>query len=172
MMQRWVLMLAVLMITSTTQAQTDAVTFAADAGVFVGAAAACREEGLVQLYTHRVRLVLAELTHNTTDASHAAAAFAKTQVEARNWHTEHPDVTPCPAILRIVRQQPLLHEVNRAVQRRLRNLGFNPGPLDGIWGRKTTSALLRYQAAQGLPATGVLDRATIRALGIELPGVS
>ena len=50
------------------------------------------------------------------------------------------------------------------VQDRLKAAGFNPGPLDGVLGPRTREALRRYQASQGLPATGVLDEATRQAL--------
>ena len=49
-------------------------------------------------------------------------------------------------------------------QDRLKAAGFDPGPLDGVLGPRTKEALRRYQASQGLPATGVLDEATRQAL--------
>jgi Putative peptidoglycan binding domain len=53
------------------------------------------------------------------------------------------------------------------VQELLKDAGFSPGPIDGILGPRTKGALRRYQASQGLPATGALDEATRQAL---LPG--
>jgi peptidoglycan hydrolase-like protein with peptidoglycan-binding domain len=50
------------------------------------------------------------------------------------------------------------------VQELLKDAGFNPGPIDGILGPRTKGALRRYQASQGLPATGALDKATRQAL--------
>jgi hypothetical protein len=50
------------------------------------------------------------------------------------------------------------------VQELLREAGLNPGPIDGILGPRTKEALRRYQASQGLPATGALDEATRQAL--------
>jgi peptidoglycan hydrolase-like protein with peptidoglycan-binding domain len=50
------------------------------------------------------------------------------------------------------------------VQELLKDAGFNPGPIDGILGPRTKGALRRYQASQGLPATGALDEATRQAL--------
>ena len=50
------------------------------------------------------------------------------------------------------------------VQELLKEAGFNPGPIDGILGPRTKGALSRYQARQGLPATGALDEATRQAL--------
>jgi hypothetical protein len=52
-------------------------------------------------------------------------------------------------------------------QEQLKAAGFNPGPIDGVLGPQTRAAVRRYQASQGLPATGALDEATRRAL---LPG--
>jgi len=50
------------------------------------------------------------------------------------------------------------------VQEQLQKAGLNPGPIDGVLGPRTKAALRRYQASQGLPATGVLDEATRQAL--------
>lgn len=51
-----------------------------------------------------------------------------------------------------------------AVQMRLRQFGFDPGPADGIFGPRTRAGLVNFQKAQGLPATGRVDRATGEAL--------
>ncbi len=40
------------------------------------------------------------------------------------------------------------------VQGRLRNLGFDPGPLDGKMGPRTRHAIAAFQASRGLPVTG------------------
>jgi hypothetical protein len=49
-------------------------------------------------------------------------------------------------------------------QERLKAAGFHPGPIDGVLGPQTRAALRRYQASQGLPATGALDEATRQGL--------
>jgi peptidoglycan hydrolase-like protein with peptidoglycan-binding domain len=54
----------------------------------------------------------------------------------------------------------------RELQRRLREEGFYPGPVDGVFGPGTRTALSQYQARHGLPRTGALDDATGRALGV------
>ena len=36
----------------------------------------------------------------------------------------------------------------RILQLRLRDAGFDPGPFDGVMGRKTRSALAQYEASQ------------------------
>ncbi len=49
-------------------------------------------------------------------------------------------------------------------QTELIRLGFNPGPIDGAFGPKTSAAVKAFQAAQKLPQTGRLDRATVALL--------
>lgn len=53
----------------------------------------------------------------------------------------------------------------RTVQERLSELGFGPGPLDGIQGRRTADAVEALQHHAGLPVTGEVDAATVAALG-------
>ncbi len=50
-------------------------------------------------------------------------------------------------------------------QKKLQELGYNPGPLDGIWGQKTKSALKRFQHDNSLSMTGKLDSITKEKLG-------
>jgi len=52
----------------------------------------------------------------------------------------------------------------RALQQRLRGLGYAPGPVDGIWGPITEQAVRRFQADLGLMADGVPGPATRQAL--------
>jgi peptidoglycan hydrolase-like protein with peptidoglycan-binding domain len=50
----------------------------------------------------------------------------------------------------------------------LRDFGYNPGPVDGMFTAETQAAVRAYQRRYGLPVTGQLDRATRREL---LPGL-
>jgi peptidoglycan hydrolase-like protein with peptidoglycan-binding domain/DNA invertase Pin-like site-specific DNA recombinase len=52
----------------------------------------------------------------------------------------------------------------RVVQRRLRQLGQRPGPLDGLFGPKTEAAVERFQRTSHLVADGVVGTHTLRAL--------
>ncbi|TWT05979.1 peptidoglycan-binding protein [Reyranella sp. CPCC 100927] len=45
------------------------------------------------------------------------------------------------------------------LQGRLRALGFNPGPADGVIGPRTVTAAREFQAAHGLAVTGAIDSA-------------
>ena len=55
-------------------------------------------------------------------------------------------------------------ELIRRAQMALRDAGFEPGSIDGVMGPKTETALLHFQAAQGLPQTGKLDATTQKQL--------
>jgi Putative peptidoglycan binding domain len=52
----------------------------------------------------------------------------------------------------------------RRVQVRLRTLGFQPGPVDGLFGPLTQGAVLRFQRARGLVADGVVGPQTRKPL--------
>ena len=52
------------------------------------------------------------------------------------------------------------------LQERLTELGYNPGPIDGIWGKKTETALKKFQEDNSLPVTGKLDEATKEKLDL------
>jgi peptidoglycan hydrolase-like protein with peptidoglycan-binding domain len=55
-------------------------------------------------------------------------------------------------------------EVER-VQKALKQMGHDPGPIDGVMGERTRDALRAYQKKQGIGATGRLDDATLAKLG-------
>ena len=54
----------------------------------------------------------------------------------------------------------------REAQCVLRDLGYHPGPIDGIFSPRTRSALERYQLAEKLPVTGQLDAETLLRLDV------
>ncbi|MDM9647731.1 TIGR02594 family protein [Rhizobium sp. S163] len=53
---------------------------------------------------------------------------------------------------------------------RLRVHGAYDGVVDGVYGRASMEALIRFQKAEGLPATGRADTATVAALRVEPRG--
>jgi peptidoglycan hydrolase-like protein with peptidoglycan-binding domain len=55
----------------------------------------------------------------------------------------------------------------RQAQRVLRHLGYAPGPVDGILGRRTRRALTQYQRAQNIAVTARLDTETKVRLDID-----
>ena len=54
----------------------------------------------------------------------------------------------------------------RTAQRVLRARGLYAGPIDGVIQEETRRALLDFQGKTGINATGMVDRATLEALGI------
>lgn len=52
----------------------------------------------------------------------------------------------------------------RAVQARLRSLGFDPGAIDGIAGPRTLGALNQYRASRNLGRVSWIDRANVAGL--------
>jgi hypothetical protein len=52
----------------------------------------------------------------------------------------------------------------RAAQLYLTFAGFDPGPIDGVLGKRTRAALVDFQTRQKLPATGEVDDAALEAL--------
>ena len=56
--------------------------------------------------------------------------------------------------------------VTQQAQSVLAERGFDPGTLDGIAGGNTRKAVLAFQTQSGLPATGILNSATLEKLGI------
>jgi len=52
----------------------------------------------------------------------------------------------------------------RTAQERLNRLGYDAGAADGIMGRQTSNALIRFQIDRNLPRTGRLDAQTSNAL--------
>ncbi len=58
----------------------------------------------------------------------------------------------------------------QAVQLRLVKHGFDPGPIDGLRGRRTLRAIKRFQEARGLVPDGIIGPETHQALFGTLPG--
>jgi uncharacterized protein (TIGR02594 family) len=54
------------------------------------------------------------------------------------------------------------------IQRALKARGIDPGPLDGIWGRKTIEAVKAFQKGSGLAADGIVGPKTWDALNASV----
>ena len=55
----------------------------------------------------------------------------------------------------------------KQMQKRLKEEGFDPGPIDGESGGATQAALAQFQLSRSLPAGGQLDDKTLAELGVE-----
>jgi len=58
----------------------------------------------------------------------------------------------------------------RQIQEALAAAGFNPGEIDGIWGRRTMRAVREFQSARGLDPDGIVGPRTLAALSGAAPG--
>ena len=56
----------------------------------------------------------------------------------------------------------------KTLQVRLDIQGYDPGPIDGIFGARTATAVKSFQEDKGLTANGMVDQTTWKALGQKL----
>jgi hypothetical protein len=94
--------------------------------------------------------------------AHNWAAFAK-GYNGPNFEINQYDVKMAQAFTKYS-AGPLPDLNLRAAQLYLTFAGLNPGPVDGIMGNRTRTALQTYQQQQGLPQTGLADAATLASL--------
>jgi len=58
----------------------------------------------------------------------------------------------------------LARDMIQQAQLQLKMAGYDPGRADGIFDEKTSSAVRKFQAATGLPVSGLLDEPTRRVM--------
>ncbi len=75
-----------------------------------------------------------------------------------------PDAAPEPAPPDETFGETLSREQMREVQRLLGALGFDPGPVDGLMGRRTGAAIREFQEANGLEVDDEADLTLLRRL--------
>lgn len=56
----------------------------------------------------------------------------------------------------------------RIVQQKLKETGFDPGNIDGVFGPGTEAAVIAFQHSKGLMADGIVGPATRKALGLQV----
>ncbi|SNS40535.1 LysM domain-containing protein [Anaerovirgula multivorans] len=80
-------------------------------------------------------------------------------------HTPPPPPPPppvCPTLRRTSRGESV-----RRLQGLLRDAGFDPGPIDGIFGARTEAAVRAFQTSRGLTVDGIVGVRTWTALGVD-----
>lgn len=60
----------------------------------------------------------------------------------------------------------------KAVQNRLKELGYFKSTVDGVWGKRTMCAVMAYQSDHGLSVDGVVGNSTLKSMGVTLGGSS
>ena len=58
----------------------------------------------------------------------------------------------------------------RQIQIALKRRGYDPGPVDGLMGRRTSNAIRAFQADHGLAVTGMVSRTVYELLVPEAAG--
>ena len=53
---------------------------------------------------------------------------------------------------------------SKSLQQALADLGYYSGPIDGVYSAATIAAVRAFQTSLGVPATGIVDAATVRAI--------
>ena len=67
-----------------------------------------------------------------------------------------------------LQQPPLQGPVVTAIQQALAKAGCDPGPIDGVFAKRTDAAVRRYQQAHALAVDGVVGPSTAGSLGVKL----
>jgi peptidoglycan hydrolase-like protein with peptidoglycan-binding domain len=60
--------------------------------------------------------------------------------------------------------QMLARDMIQQAQLHLKMAGYDPGRADGVFDEKTSNAVRQYQAARGIPVSGLLDEPTRLAM--------
>lgn len=77
----------------------------------------------------------------------------------RSYQSSSPSALPSASTIRIPKKPNAQH--TREAQQLLTDLGYDPGPIDGQYGRRTASAVKAFQRELGLEETGRIDQALI-----------
>ncbi|AEM78901.1 peptidoglycan-binding domain-containing protein [Thermoanaerobacter wiegelii] len=51
----------------------------------------------------------------------------------------------------------------------LQSLGYDPGPIDGIFGPRTKNAVMKFQRDNGLKVDGIVGPETMRVINMLIP---
>ena len=106
----------------------------------------------LNLYASNLPLSLAQFRaraeRDTLAERMTPAQIAKAQRLAQEWVENRTPWKDAPLVY------PPPKALFAKIQRGLAALGYDPGPADGIYGRKTSNAIEAFQANNALPATG------------------
>lgn len=126
-------------------------------------------------------IVFSDGKGNTVEAHSRSTGVIRGKLSGRRWdmgvlvpgieYTPLSDPRPVPQpllVLRLTNPQ-MQGKLVRDVQRALKESGFNPGKIDGIYGPNTVAAVNAFQVTNGLVADGEVGVQTAKALGITMP---
>lgn len=96
-------------------------------------------------------------------AEHAEKAHRVVTASAPDSDAVEKTIREVQAVSRLLRKGDRGNDV-RAVQEALKLLGYDPGPIDGIFGPRTDAAVRAFQRAKGLGVDGIVGPKTRAAL--------
>jgi peptidoglycan hydrolase-like protein with peptidoglycan-binding domain len=102
-------------------------------------------------FTALTCLALASSANTLAAAPGASSAAQESSASSRTWRS--PQRSPA-------------RDRYKQIQLALKRRGYDPGPIDGEWGSKTSAALKRFEKDHDLRADGKLDALTLITLGL------
>lgn len=149
--------------------------------ISIGQAAATPGAFLLRVPEHGAagHVVISAGGGRTVEAHSTKRGVIESTADGRRWHTgvlvpdidvsvaEVPEPPQRPGLVLRVKKPPMQGAIVRAVQRRLEELGFHPGPRDGAYGAQTAAAVQAFQQDQGLVIDGEVGKRTAAALGVD-----
>lgn len=117
----------------------------------------------------------------TVEAAGTGLGVKRGKIEGRLWHcwVKIPEltysssgavITPKPLPFLLTLEEPNMSgPIVEKVQRALKERGFNPGEIDGLYGPHTVAAVYAFQKVSRLVADGIVGPLTAKKLGVEWP---
>ena len=115
----------------------------------------------------------------TVEAHSTKRGVIEGTTEGRRWNTgvlipgitvkvtDAPEVPKRPSLVLRVKTPLMTGELVKDVQRRLKELGFHAGPVDGVYGPQTAAAVQAFQLDRKLLVDGEVGAGTAKALKIR-----
>lgn len=126
-------------------------------------------------------IVVSDGAGGTVEAMGKAYGVRRGQISGRVWDTGvlvpgltypdpiAPDIAPSePSRVYRIGAAGMDPATIRAIQQKLTEAGFHPGPVDGDFGHNTAAAVAAYQSVRGLTVDGQVGPRTARSLGVSL----
>ena len=110
----------------------------------------------------RNRLMRLEVAATSEPA--ATGAVSPPAPEPVTYEVSSPSALAAPPPKEVEASLELERSARRRIQQGLASLGLSPGPVDGLFGSLTRSAIRSYQEERGLPVTGHLDGESAKVL--------
>lgn len=120
-------------------------------------------DGLLDFWIHEVDHLLAHEL-KLTDAQNLQR-LEDQQAQLLERLECDPESSTLKELLREVGQR--LRVGSKELQQHLCNRGFDPGPVDGVFGPRTRAALTQFQEAKQVGLSGIVDAETREALGLS-----